>query len=80
MEVSDLQVDRYYRTRSGRVCKVTGIDDGEEKTVSYVPYENDTAGEAEQMPAVLFTANIKEEVEQVDPQGNPMTEAPATPV
>lgn len=63
MNPTDIQPDRYYRTHSGTICKVTAIDEADEKIISFIPYNDRKAGEAEQMPAVLFSANVEEEVQ-----------------
>jgi hypothetical protein len=82
MQLNDILPERSYRTRSGAVCKVMAMKDDEDKTVSFVRYdEHQKAGDTDEMPGVLFAANAVEEAELVDPQGKPMDEdAPATPV
>ena len=82
MNIDDVQIDHYYRTRSGTLCKVTAIEGDDEKQVSFIPYSVEhQPGEADAMPAIFFAANIEEEVDLVDPQGKPMEDATAaTPV
>lgn len=82
MELNDIQPDRCYRTRSGTICKVTAIRNDEDRTVSFIRYdEHRDAGGSDEMPGVLFAANAQEETELVDPQGNPLEDAgAATPV
>lgn len=81
MQIDDIRPDHFYRTHSGTICKVTAIHDGDEKMVSFVPYVNERPGEADEMPAHFFSANVEEEVDLVDPQGKPLDDAtPATPV
>jgi hypothetical protein len=82
MELNDIQVNRFYRTRSGSICKVTQVaGEDEDKTVSFIRYTDSTPGPADEMPALFFRANVEEEVDAVDPQGRPMdTSADATPV
>jgi len=78
MNPKDVQIGRYYRTHSGTICKVTAINDGEDKVISYVPYTDQMPGPADQMPAVLFTANLDEEV-QADTQGKPVASLSSPP-
>ena len=81
MQIDDIRLDHFYRTRSGTICKVTAIEGGEDKTVSFIPSSDDKPGEADAMPAHFFTANIEEEIDFLDPQGKPMGDAAAaTPV
>jgi len=68
MDISDIKLDQHYRTRSGTICKVTAIANDEEKRVSFIRYDDQhQSGEADELAATLFAANLTEEVDSFDP-------------
>ena len=78
MDISDIRVEQHYRTRSGDICKVTAIADDEDKTVSFIRYDDQhRAGKPDELAAALFAANLTEEIDSFDPQGKPLGDAEA---
>lgn len=61
MELHKIIVNQCYRTKSGEICKVTGITDT--NAVLFIPYVTEMPGEIEELPATLFADNVVEEVD-----------------